>query len=126
MQIATKAKTTDMRKSDKKLENQIRTALTEVCDEILDLNIGFQWLTHLVDFDRVNQSLTVICVFDTDENMQAFATSTNESHIKLTIQARLKALGIKLAQPDKQIRNDSEEACLRSHGGKWSARFISH
>lgn len=41
-----------MRKTDKKIENDIRNSLTEVCDELLELKMGFEWITHLVDFKR--------------------------------------------------------------------------
>ena len=112
-----------MRKSDKKLDKQIREQLTEVCEELLTLDLGFQWLTHWVNFDRVNQSLCVLCVFDNDANLQAFHNSAAQNNLKLTLQKRLKLLGIQLENPAKQLRYDSEEACLRTHDGKWALRL---
>ena len=115
-----------MRKTDKKLENQLREALTDVCDELLALEIGFQWLTHLVNFDRVDKSLKIILVFDTDANMQAFHNSDHEKQLLLTLSQRLKHLGIRLADSSKQVLYDSEEACLRTHNGKWNMRLTQH
>ncbi|MBM6551892.1 Fis family transcriptional regulator [Marinomonas ostreistagni] len=115
-----------MRKSDKKLEKQLIEHLTQVCDELLALDIGFKWLTHLIDFDRVAQSLKVICVFDTDANLQAFHNSTHEKALKLTLQKHLKVLNIQLAKPAQQILYDTEEACLRTHSGKWAERLKVH
>ena len=37
-----------MRKSDKKIENQLRLTLTDVCETALKRFNGFEWLTHLL------------------------------------------------------------------------------
>ena len=39
-----------MRKTDKKIDNNLRIVLTEVCEIALKEVTGFQWLTHLVDY----------------------------------------------------------------------------
>jgi hypothetical protein len=52
-----------MRKTDKKLENTIRAALTEVCEYALNHTPGFLWLTHTVDYQHFPSSLEVRCVF---------------------------------------------------------------
>ena len=57
-----------MRKSDKKLDNQLRLVLTDVCETALKEVEGFQWLTHVVNYSNFPQSLRVVCVFDTNEN----------------------------------------------------------
>ena len=58
-----------MRKTDKKMDNQLRHVLTEVCEVALkDIN-GFQWLTHVVNYSNFPKSLQVVCVFDTNENL---------------------------------------------------------
>ena len=51
-----------MRKTDKKMDNQLRHVLTEVCEVALkDIN-GFQWLTHVVNYSNFPKSLQVVCV----------------------------------------------------------------
>lgn len=53
-----------MRKSDKKTDNQIIKALTEVCESAKFETQGFVWLTHTVDYSRFPQSLKVTLVFN--------------------------------------------------------------
>ena len=45
-----------MRKSDKKIENQIRDVLTDVCEDTLKGYDGFLWVTHTVNFSSFPQS----------------------------------------------------------------------
>ncbi|RUO79969.1 hypothetical protein CWI84_08390 [Idiomarina tyrosinivorans] len=53
-----------MRKSDKKMENQIIQRLTDVCETMKPQLSGFIWLTHTVDYQRFPASLTVTLVFN--------------------------------------------------------------
>ncbi|EGN75510.1 hypothetical protein A28LD_1123 [Idiomarina sp. A28L] len=59
-----------MRKSDKKIDNEIIRKLTIVCEEAKHTDSGFVWLTHEVNYQRFPQSLKVILVFD-DEVTEA-------------------------------------------------------
>lgn len=52
-----------MRKTDKKTDNAIIRALTEVCEHAKDEHAGFEWLTHEADYRRFPQSLNVTLVF---------------------------------------------------------------
>ena len=45
-----------MRKTDKKLENTLIAALTEVCEAALEAFDGFQWLTHFVNYSHFPSS----------------------------------------------------------------------
>ncbi|SBS30391.1 hypothetical protein MAQ5080_01655 [Marinomonas aquimarina] len=115
-----------MRKTDKKLDNQIRETLTELCDELLDLQVQFQWLTHLVDYDRFPQSLKVVCIFESEQAQQAFAQSPHLASLQNNLKARLKALNIALKDVNKHLFLDNEEACERTHQGKWAERLRQH
>lgn len=115
-----------MRKSDKKLDNQIRETLTELCDELLDLNVGFEWLTHLVDYDRFPQSLKVICIFQNDEQQKEFVASPHYPALINNLQTRLKKLSISLKDASKHLFFDNEAACERTHQGKWADKLRQH
>lgn len=52
-----------MRKTDKKLENEIIRRLTDVCETMKPQLEGFVWLTHEVNYQRFPQSLLVTLVF---------------------------------------------------------------
>ena len=61
-----------MKKTDKALENTIVKVLTHVCEQSLKEINGFQWLTHLVNYKDFPRSLTVICIFETQDKSSQF------------------------------------------------------
>ncbi|MGB0943051.1 MAG: Fis family transcriptional regulator [Marinomonas sp.] len=116
-----------MKKTDKKHEKAIVTALTRVCDQALEAFEGFQWLTHQVDFNDMSRSIKVTCVFETRAQVSRFigspASGEKRKEMSRLIQSELKPLGIQLQDSFKQIKFDSEEACLEEHQGKWNHRL---
>ena len=68
-----------MKKTDKILENTLVKVLTRVCEESLKKVDGFQWLTHLVNYKDFPRSLTVICIFETQDQInQLLGSSQHE------------------------------------------------
>ena len=112
-----------MRKSDKKLDNQIRSGLTDVCEAALKDLEGFQWLTHLVNFNNFPQSLKVICVFDTNDSLDNYLLSGKNDYIQSLIVSELQKLDISLKSVRNQILFDTEENCKSQHNGNWSKRL---
>lgn len=97
-----------MRKRDKKIENQLRISLTEVCEATLKEDIGFQWLTHTVDYQKFPDSLKITCLFDTPENLASFLKSTHKLRLINQIIGQLNHAGIQLNKPSRQIVFDVE------------------
>ena len=112
-----------MRKSDKKIDNELRRVLTDVCQQALKMIDGFEWLTHQADFNKFPNSLQIICVFDSEQQRQAFLCSSEQDMLEIMLVAKLKQIDIKLAKPSKHVIYDSEEACLLSHKGNWAKRL---
>ena len=112
-----------MRKSDKKRENTLREALTEVCDQMLAEVSGFVWLTHLVDFDRFPQSLKIVCVFEGEEDLKNALSKGQDNLFYQAIEEQLKRVNMKLKNSRSCVSFDSEEACQRHHEGNWNNRF---
>lgn len=112
-----------MRKSDKKVDNQLRTTLTEVCDSALENFKGFQWLTHLVNYNNFPKSLKVVCVFDTNDNLSTFMESASSQELSKLIQMKLLGVGISLKNMTTHIAYDTEENCDKNNNGKWSDRL---
>ncbi|SEF80192.1 hypothetical protein [Marinobacterium lutimaris] len=108
-----------MRKTDKKTDNAIRLALTEACEIALTRHPGFEWLTHLVDYNRFPESLTVVCVFDTTANL----AKTDQQALSTLILDKLAASNIRVNNPRRLVRCDSEESCLAQHDGRWHERL---
>ena len=112
-----------MKKTDKLLENTLVTLLTRVCEQSLKSLDGFQWLTHLVNYKDFPRSLTIICVFDTQQQVSKLLTSPNYDYLVSMIVEQLNTAGIQLPNTKKQIKFDSEEACNLEHAGKWNRRL---
>lgn len=112
-----------MRKNDKKLDKQICETLTEVCEASLKENTGFQWLTHLVNYSRFPQSLQVVCVFDTNDQLNVF--KANESHLEFNERIQKVLSGIGISINSRQISYDTEENCSKTNNGKWVDRFAN-
>jgi hypothetical protein len=112
-----------MRKMDKKIDNQLRLALTEVCDQALKAFAGFQWLTHLVDYTNFPNTLRVVCVFDSNENLATFMATKNNHELSDLIQTKLFGMDVTLKNMSNHITYDTEENCEQSHKGKWADRL---
>lgn len=108
-----------MRKTDKKRDNAIRIALTEVCDVAQEESEGFMWLTHLVNYDAFPGSLSVICVYDTDANLAKADLDDMCSLIK----KKLASIDINLRDIRRHVRFDTEEKCRHENNGKWQERL---
>ena len=96
-------------KTQKKIDNNIRLALTEACEHFLEDVTGFQWLTHQANYDNFPDSLLITCVFDTDENQQRASQNGDSIEMQKRIQAKLLKIAIKLKVANRQIIFDSEE-----------------
>ncbi|MGF1762105.1 Fis family transcriptional regulator [Aliivibrio kagoshimensis] len=114
-----------MRKSDKKKDNQLRVALTEVCDSAEKEYQGFQWLTHRVNYDDFPKSLRIVCVFASNKELESFKSSNYFDDLNARIQQKLLGLAINLKRVNDHILYDTEEACCKGHNGKWANR-LSH
>ena len=112
-----------MKKTDKTLENTIVKVLTHVCEESLKAINGFQWLTHLVNYKDFPRSLTVICIFETQDQLVTLLNSPQHEYLINSIIDQLSAAGIQLPKKQKHIQFDSEEACLLEHAGNWNRRL---
>ncbi|KXF82987.1 hypothetical protein [Enterovibrio coralii] len=108
-----------MRKTDKKIDNALRLALTQVCDIAQSEQEGFEWLTHFANYDRFPHSLAIVCVFDTQLNL----SKANQSAMRCLIKERLASIDIKVKDIGKQVTFDSVENCENENDGKWNTRF---
>ena len=112
-----------MRKTDKKTENQLRIALTDVCEIALEEFTGFQWLTHLVNYADFPKSLKVACIFDTNDNLNNFTAANNHQKLNTLIQKKLLEIGININSINGQVSYDTEENCDKTDNGKWPDRL---
>ena len=104
-----------MRKTDKKIDNSIRRALTEVCKLALVNVAGFKWLTHVVDHHLFPESLSIVCVFATKEELDKARDAHKDEYLGKLIQEKLLTIGIKLNNYQHQVSFDTEEDYPRNH-----------
>jgi len=112
-----------MKKTDKKYEKLIVEALTEVCDIALSQVPGFQWLTHLINYSRFPDSLKVVCVFATKDDLNRVLLAKQDDFLRSLIREKLSAVAISMKDTVRQVNFDSEEACELEDGGKWQYRL---
>lgn len=103
-----------MKKSDKKIENAIRTALTNVCNIALETVPGFKWITHKVNYRDFPESLTIVCVFENDDSRQVAQQPEVEKHLHQIIQQQLAASEIKVKNLGAMVRFSTEDAMRRT------------
>ena len=112
-----------MRKTDKKIDNQIRRVLIDVCEMALKEIDGFQWLTHLVIYSNFPKSLKVVCIFDTNENMLDFISKGIRKDLESLIQIKLAGISVNVKNVSDHIVYDTEQNCERDHNGNWAERL---
>lgn len=110
-----------MRKTDKKIDNALRVALTEACELAKDKYEGFEWLTHFANYDQFPKSLSIVCVYDTNENLNR---ADREDMLQL-IKQHLASINIKVKDIRQHVRFDTEENCAKMNEGKWQERLSS-
>jgi hypothetical protein len=96
-------------KTEKKIDNNIRLALTTACELFLDDISGFQWLTHHANYSNFPASLSITCVFDTDERQDQADQNGDLTKMRKMIQTKLLKIGVKLKAPKQQIVFECEE-----------------
>ncbi|SRR6056297_714067 len=108
-----------MRKTDKKTDNAIRRVLTEAC-EIARVNYpGFEWLTHFADYGNVQDSISVVCIYDTNAHL----ANTDRDAVRALIKDKLASIDIKIRHARRQVSFDTEENCQINNGGRWQERL---
>jgi hypothetical protein len=112
-----------MKKSDKKIENSLRLALTKVCEFALNEVEGFQWLTHLVNYNDFPDSLLVVCIFETNERLAQAKSKHDDDYLINRITNELAAAGFKIRNNNSLVKFDTEENCKIENNGRWDQRL---
>lgn len=105
-----------MKKTDKKFENAIRKALTAVCEIALEEVAGFKWITHFVDYDRFPESLSVVCIFGTTDELSVALSTRNDNYLRRLIKEHLRAVNIQIKSSQQQINFATEDGFKNERG----------
>ncbi len=112
-----------MSKTNKKIDNNICKALTDVCEQAKIEISGFQWLSHTANYTQFPGSLMVTCVFDSDESLAAAVENDSDVVLQKLVQKALFKVGIVLKDARQNLRLDSEDACAHENDGDWVLRL---
>ena len=108
-----------MKKTDKKIDNALRATLTEACDMALEKHAGFMWLTHFANYQDFPESLSIVCIFDTNEQL----SKANLNELRATIKAKLTSIDIIVKNINQRVVFNTEENCEKENNGNWKERF---
>lgn len=111
------------RREQAHLERLLSQTLTEACETAKAELVGFQWLTHVVDYASFPASLQVIWVFDNEANRQAALAAGQAQRMTDFTAMALSEAGLRIEQVERHVSYDSEQACQRSHAGDWQKRL---
>lgn len=107
------------------IERELARALTDACETAKAEVVGFEWLTHQVDYARFPQSLCVTWVFDNDTNMAAASQGPLKARLVELTLAAFADIGISVSSGAAHVRLDSQQRCDAVHGGDWETRLSS-
>lgn len=79
------------------IERELIRALTRACETAKAEIVGFQWLTHEVDYQQFPQSLVVTWMFDSEANKARALASTDAARMRELTQAAFEEVGISVA-----------------------------
>ena len=100
-----------MKKTDKKIDKQICQALTKACETAKQEVQGFQWLTHLVNYNKFPDSLSIICIFDTNAQLDQACQAGRDQLMISLIKTELEQINIRFKDINRHVSFDTEEGC---------------
>lgn len=76
------------------IERELIRALTLACEMAKSEIVGFQWLTHDVDYEQFPQSLVVTWMFDSEANRTRALASPDKARMLALTQAAFDEVGV--------------------------------
>ncbi|MBX9762186.1 MAG: hypothetical protein K2Y24_04035 [Pseudomonadaceae bacterium] len=111
------------KREQNQIERTLAATLTDACEAGKAEIVGFQWLTHDVDYQRFPASLRVIWVFASQAEQDAAIAKGQERLMQQLTAAALQVAEVSLENPAAHVRLDNEQQCLRADGGNWQQRL---
>lgn len=79
------------------MERELARTLTIACETAKSEIVGFQWLTHDVDYDAFPRSLQVTWVFDTEASLHRALDSADKARMLELTRAAFDEIGISVS-----------------------------
>ncbi|ACA88309.1 hypothetical protein [Shewanella woodyi] len=103
-----------MKKSDKKIEHNIREALTQVCETALENVEGFEWLTHRVHYGNVAGSIQITCVFGSSSELSSAKSAQHDEYLYQLIKLALSSIDIDIKDIKRHVSFECEDPYTKS------------
>ncbi|WP_230125506.1 hypothetical protein [Pseudomonas sp. Bi70] len=98
------------------IERELIRTLTEACETAKSQIVGFQWLTHDVNYERFPESLIVTWMFDSEASKaRALASADKARVLELTL-AAFEEVGISVARIADHVAFSVEQPARGRHG----------
>ncbi|TWD99037.1 hypothetical protein FB481_11819 [Pseudomonas sp. AG1028] len=98
------------------IERELIRTLTEACETAKSEIVGFQWLTHEVDYERFPESLLVTWMFDSEASKTRALTSADRAMMLALTQAAFEAVGISVARINEHVAFSVEQPARGKRG----------
>ncbi len=112
-----------MKKNDKKIEHSIVKALNTICETLKEESNGFIWLTHFVDYSNYPQSLKLIFVFKTNQQLEIAKNKTLFHRVFQLTESHLKRESIHIKHIEKSVYFDTEENGADYNDVSWCRKY---
>lgn len=98
------------------IERELIRTLTLACETAKSEIVGFQWLTHDVDYERLPQSLRVTWMFDSEASRARALASADKARMLELTQAAFDEVGISVASIAEHVAFSVEQLARGKRG----------
>lgn len=91
------------------IERELARALTTACETAKSEIVGFQWLTHEVDYEAFPHSLRVTWVFDSETTRSRVAAGAEQARVHELTLAAFDEVGVSVANIAAHVAMCSEQ-----------------
>lgn len=85
------------------IERELIRTLTDACETAKSEIVGFQWLTHDVNYERFPESLIVTWVFDSEANKARALASADKARMLALTLAAFEEVGISVTRITEHV-----------------------
>ena len=98
------------------IERELIRSLTLACETAKSEIVGFQWLTHDVDYEPFPQSLRVTWMFDNEANRARALSSPDKARMLALTQVAFDEVGISVSSVAEHVAFSVEQAARGTRG----------
>ncbi|MEQ6331461.1 hypothetical protein QYM18_00270 [Ectopseudomonas chengduensis] len=98
------------------IERELIRTLTLACETAKSEIVGFQWLTHEVDYQHFPQSLVVTWVFDTEASRARALASADQARMLALTLAAFDEVGISVSSIAEHVAFSVEQPARGKRG----------